>query len=407
MMILSHFKKEILPFIRISDYQKLAIEFWWQAFEKDQNKISDSFNPTLENNFNISSWMQEHLQNIDDDIMWEFGPGLQKKHRLIITSESKRQLRPLIQYMLNESPDLEDWEFYEYRLPEDLNLAQQTMNIRTNWHNISNIEFELVEDKFNKIEIIYYICDSLNQEETNLYNCYILTESLLGEEILHKWIGHIDVQLKVKKKLFRKVKIFSQSIEILKETVLKNIQEIKSDLFKDFYFMQINNREVEWCVMKSSPIEQIDYSQKNDLYISSFILTKNDLFNALYKDYNNFSSERFSNFNEIFLYLKIDGTSKDLNQDTFIDRVTIEDMLNESLLKDKLGCVIGGSTGLKYSYIDFALTDLTKAIQVMQKILQEGKLTKRSWFLFSDDIYQSEWIGVYNDSLPPFIQNDN
>lgn len=74
---------------------------------------------------------------------------------------------------------------------------------------------------------------------------------------------------------------------------------------------------------------------------------------------------------------------------------------NEALMKEKLGCVIGGGTGLRYSYIDFALVNFAKAIEIIQKILQIGKLTKRSWILFHNTVYQSQWIGVWDDSPPP------
>jgi hypothetical protein len=49
-----------------------------------------------------------------------------------------------------------------------------------------------------------------------------------------------------------------------------------------------------------------------------------------------------------------------------------------------LGCHIGGGTGLRYSYIDLALTDVKKAIPAIQGRLRQGKVPRRSWILFFD-----------------------
>lgn len=178
----------------------------------------------------------------------------------------------------------------------------------------------------------------------------------------------------------------------------------KSALPQQPYFQFIENEDIGWRIYTVEPIEKIDYAHKQDLYTASFIATEADLFNATYHGHETFSSEQFSHFNETFIYLKIDGTADDLNEEIFIDSTTIEDMLNEVLLKEKLGCVIGTGTGLRYSYIDFALVDVTKAIEVIKNTLQKNNFTKKSWLLFHDTIYQSQWIGIWEDSPKPFME---
>lgn len=398
-----HTTEEIIKFLNISSEQKRAVKSFWESFDRDQAQLCDYFDGKLKTDIDIPGWVETHLQPIDKDIMWEFGPGLKKTHRLVITSETNRSLRPLVQYILSQAPEYKDWEFYEYRLAEDLVQLQQTMAARTNWQDISEIEFELTRSEFNTIAITYYVPASLEQEtkESHSYNACVLTEALLGEEDLDKWIDYIDVFPKAKSKFFKKTKISAQPLSALKEAFLTEIKTIKVRLPHDPYYKVINNKNTKWGLMEMTPGEQNDYPRKQDLYVSPFILLEDDLFNATYIGYKNFFSERFSNYNEKFLYLKIDGTAEDLNQEIFIDRSTIEDMLNEVLQEKKLGCVIGGGTGLRYSYIDFALTDLKKAIETIREHLQKGKLTKRSWILFHDASYQSQWIGIWDDSPPP------
>jgi len=63
--------------------------------------------------------------------------------------------------------------------------------------------------------------------------------------------------------------------------------------------------------------------------------------------------------------------------------------------------VVGGGTGLRYSYVDLALTDATKGIQQLVRVIRDGKITKRTWILFFDAIYEYEWVGIWNDTPPP------
>jgi hypothetical protein len=54
--------------------------------------------------WDLAGWMQQHLQGIDSRLMWEYGPGANRGHRLIITPEGEHHLRPLVQP--GKRPDL-------------------------------------------------------------------------------------------------------------------------------------------------------------------------------------------------------------------------------------------------------------------------------------------------------------
>jgi len=57
--------------------------------------------------------------------MWEYGPAVRTKgHRLVITPESRKDFRQLVRTILDRAPDLPGWEFYPYRLAEDLEQAR-------------------------------------------------------------------------------------------------------------------------------------------------------------------------------------------------------------------------------------------------------------------------------------------
>src|SRR5688572_20049708 len=92
------------------------IDDWWRTFEKDRDQITASFKKGSD--WDLPGWMNRHLNTIDERLMWEFGPGVKGGHRLVITPESDRFLRPLVETLLERAPRMEGWEFYPYRLAE-------------------------------------------------------------------------------------------------------------------------------------------------------------------------------------------------------------------------------------------------------------------------------------------------
>ena len=272
---------------------------------------------------------------------------------------------------------------------------------RTNWQDISTIEFQTSISNLNKIDITYYTPFKEPKEE-QFNKLWFLTEQLLGEEVTEKWVGYIDIYKSQKNKVLNFLKKQNNQnnrpIGHLKADVETKINEIKSSLpQKPYYEIAEEN---EWVLFELKPEKQEDYEYKHDLFVAPFISAS--LFNATYGGRKTFSSERFSRNGETFLFLKMDGSADDLNQEIFEDRVSIEDALNDALKGQ--GCVIGGGTGLRYSYIDLAVISLKDAVPIIQKTLQDGKLTKRSWLFLHDPDYVAEWIGIWPDTPEPFMK---
>jgi hypothetical protein len=387
-------------FKSISNDREMAIQQWWDTFESNEGKINSYFIGDGHSDFDLPLWVQQNLQVINSDIMWEFGPGLKKAHRLVITSESRRELRPLVRYILSKAPNMEFFEFYEYRLPESLEAANAMVSSRTNWQDISEIGFNTIIGDYNRIDITFYTPFSeSDDEQTN--NLYLITEQLLGEEYQDNWMGYIDVLPKPKKKSFlgfnKTGAVSHLPVGQLKSNFEENIAVVKGALPEKHYHEFSENHE--WSLLKLRPEKKEDYAHKDDMFVAPSISPQ--LFDALHRGKGNFYSGRFSNFGETFMFLKMDGSADDLNQEIFPDRSSIEDALGEAL--QGKGSIIGGGTGLRYSYIDFALTDLEQSIDIIQKILQDGKITKRSWLFFHDPIYQLEWIGIWPDSPEPYL----
>jgi hypothetical protein len=113
-----------------------------------------------------------------------------------------------------------------------------------------------------------------------------------------------------------------------------------------------------------------------------------------------FHSRRFSRSGEIMATLKIDGADG-LPAGGLADKAAVEDAIGAALEPRGLGGQIGGGTGLRYSYVDLALTDVMAATDALFPVLRAGKLPRRTWLQFFDAELAEEWIPLWDDAPPP------
>jgi hypothetical protein len=161
--------------------------------------------------------------------------------------------------------------------------------------------------------------------------------------------------------------------------------------------------DAEWASWELTPgDEEQDYFEQQDLFVARSV--NPGAWMAAHSGHL-FFSERFSRCGETFCYLKVDG-SEGLEDSQFEDKAAIEDALDEVLIPERLGCVIGGGTGQRYSYIDLALVNCEESIKVIRQRLQEGNIPGNSWIQFYDADKGAEWVGIYDDAPAPPIRFD-
>jgi hypothetical protein len=365
------------------------IDDWWAEFTRSTVRIANLF--SRKEKWDLATWMQSHLGAIEPRLMWEFGPAVRGKgHRLVITPESAKHLRPLTDAILARAPRINAWEFYPYRLPEDLAQVEFTVQGRTGG-DLSGVMALAAIGEHNLIDLVYYSTRAVDsQDEQANRDALVATESLLGEERLDKWIGAITVEPLQARKMAGLV-----SLGQLPERVAALIGQVKDQMPDEPCLHWVET--ASWTLFKLQPKEADDYPGQFDLLIRKAAhvpMWKAAHSRAL------FCSERFSKHNETFCYVKLDGI-EGLDEEKFADKSEIEDALDAVLKPAKLGCHVGGGTGLRYSYIDLALLDVTRGIATVRERLQQGNVPKRSWIIFYDDYLSAEWVGIYDDSPPP------
>jgi hypothetical protein len=374
------------------------IDRWWENFLECQEDLHTLLRES--SNWDLPHWMQHHLQAIDSNLMWEFGPALQNGgHRLVITPESQRQLRPLVNAILSRAPTLQGWEFYGHRPPEALADVVETVRSLCGGDVLKAV-VRAKHDGHRRIALTYYTpeCNgaSCDHQQVELA-AFVATESVLGESLLDRWIGTIDVQPLASDGPRGEC---SRAIAFarMQPTVEAIIGSLVDQLPEQPCYRYV--ADAKWSSYELHPSDQSNSSARNDLCVA--ISARPDVFEALHGG-SPFYSDTHSKCGETFCYLKIDGAGEPMSVRARL-REDIEAAIDRCLIPRQLGSVIGGGTGVRFSYIDLALTDVRAAHEALRWFSQQDLLPPASWLLFCDTELACEWLPLASSGPPPGIE---
>lgn len=376
--------------------QKIAA--WWDAFRGKAAALSALFR--REGKWDLPAWMGEHLQALDAELMWEYGPAVRTQgHRLVITSESRKDLRPLVRRILAAAPTIDGWEFYGHRLAESWEMARLTVEARCGHApRLTGVEVARGED--NRVDLTFGgpTVSSADDQEA-LKEAFVLAETLLGEEALDCWIGAIELRPLPRRGLLGLIGRGSTApalppIDEMKGKVDRLIDGIRQGL-RDRPYLAMSEGE-EWTLLELEAAKADDYSDQADLVIAK--TPHLPLWQATRTE--TFHDRRFSRFGETFCYVKLDF-SQIPEADLVARKAEIEDALDDLLKPPGWGCQIGGGTGFRYGYIELALVDKASALPAIRSRLVACNVPQRSWILFHDCELRGEWIGIHDDSPAP------
>jgi hypothetical protein len=333
--------------------------------------------------------MHDHLGAVDPGLMWEYGAAVrQPGHRLVITPEQRKWLRPLVRSLLERAPKISGWEFYPHRVPEDVPMAIQMVEARVGV-NITGALVAASVAPGRKIDLSFSFPNQpeLDEQSAN-HAAFVATETLMGEHVLDTWIGGIGLADRAETQRPLPMERAQATVGALVRSIQEQLPPTK---MHDISVGQ------DWANVELSPEEADDYPGRQDLIVAS--TQSVEFFRAAHSGMI-FTSSCHSRFGELFCYLKIDGI--DVPRQKFVDfRSQIEDALNPALEQAQVGCCIGGGSGIRYSYIDLALTDVNQAVPVIRQVLAARRVPLRSWLLFFDDELSREWVGIYATTPEP------
>ncbi|MGH9530768.1 MAG: hypothetical protein ACRD2Q_00135 [Terriglobales bacterium] len=169
-----------------------AIQEFWSWFRKRAPRLAEMYEANMLEE--LGEEVNRRLDTISGDLPWEVGPGRRKKYSLTLSPEGNPQLSILIQQMLDEAPNIHDWELYSSRQPRPpsraIQLPERGLDFPTDqWRFIP--EEDLATNRVH-LKILDRRLASEDREAA-LKAVSIFLDQFLGEEMVERWIGMITV----------------------------------------------------------------------------------------------------------------------------------------------------------------------------------------------------------------------
>lgn len=227
-----------------------------------------------------------------------------------------------------------------------------------------------------------------------------LVRLLVGEEVFERWIGNVTCTPTVRGGLLTVLNENADDraalqIETLLDTVRAAIAGLRAGLPEDMFAHAADTDG--WFAFELSPEPAADYAAQDDLLFCS---TRTPELKKCFLRGEPFFSGRFTASGALFAYLKYD-TLQISAEARLAERAKFEES-TKRILTECDGEVLGFGLGVRYGYIDLALTNPDWVGQRLLPELRKLEISKRSWILFCDSELEDEHLPVYSDSPAPF-----
>ncbi|MEI9949661.1 MAG: hypothetical protein WDO74_11945 [Pseudomonadota bacterium] len=227
-----------------------------------------------------------------------------------------------------------------------------------------------------------------------------LVRLLVGEELFERWIGGVLATPTVRGGLLPVLNESAEDrgalpIETLLDSIRAAIAGLEVGLLEPTFAHSTETDD--WFAFELSPDPAPDYAAQDDLVFCS---TRVPEAKKSFLRGERFFSGRFTASGALFVYLKYD-TLETTPEARLAERGKFEELLKR-ILAGHHGGVVGVGLGVRYGYIDLALTDPEFVEQHLWPELRALKICKRSWLLFCDSELESEYLPMYSDSPAPW-----
>jgi hypothetical protein len=313
---------------------------------------------------------------------------------------SESRLRPLIAKLAKRAPELDGWTVHDRLTPLAFEAAVERARVATGL-DLCTARARAGFTRGHLLDLVVYsprfgAADDPRARRATRIAC----EALLGDRIFDDWIGAVELAQMPRGGPLRVLDgaqpgARSAPLAELAPAVNAAIDGLMDGLPADACHTRA--RSAKWTLFETEPERADDWVAQDDLVMATTMLPE------MLKSFLQgapFFSGRFSRSGECFCYLKLDTGELD-PEERLSRRSALEDALDEALVPRGLGCVVGNGLGVRYSYLDLALTDCEAAIERTRAVVRELGCPKRGWLLFCDAELADEWLGVWPDSPAP------
>lgn len=324
---------------------KTRVKLFWDWFAEHsldfQNRIEAGDGPGLEPEVSaaINKWLP--------GFAYVFGPGDQGGHTFTLSPSGNVDLRFLARYWLDQSPQLEGWTFYCSRQPG----LCDGFGIRINDHEFEAadvlIEFE-VNEKDKVLDIVIWHPNYVKDDDINSQVAFIFLDEVMGETGTEMWIGNIELG---GEKLENGIPLKSLATEVVAAASMHQWEKQEPD--KTF-------------IGYSVPEPKDGYPRSDTIAGATCHFP---LVGEFMEQEGLLDNDPLSGTGAHFLYLSIDAT--DFPEDDEVEyRVKIEEHLNDILIENGAGRILGGATGYANAYIDLVIFDGQDALDLIEQTMQ-------------------------------------
>lgn len=370
---------------------------WWTAFAARRAAIEATVLGGGGAPWDIDAWTADHLHAIDLRLAWQYAHDPDAGFSIAITpsdnADGGRNLaaRPIIESILAAAPMQPGWTFSGFRAPQPPESVDEIVRARTGQSWLG----AMVQPRIgsgNRVDVTWQTRLAAQDEAAARAAALVATEALLGDAMMDRWIGDVDViepNPLQRSDEFLLPQRLCPNVEALIGSILSTVPAVP-------YCQQIN-RETKFHTYRLDPRPKSDYVGQEDMVVGNSMAP--DLRQAALSG-RPFYSTSFSRAGDLFCYLKVDLPGIHMD-DRRRQRKQMEDSFERALRKSGVAGVIGSGTGLRYAYYDLAVIDMESTLRIIQSGLRPLGLPDRSWLLFCDSELADEWIPLHPDAPPP------
>ncbi|GAB5388600.1 MAG: hypothetical protein Alpg2KO_15680 [Alphaproteobacteria bacterium] len=371
----------------VGPQQIKRIKRFWQKLDWARKDMERAINGSTA--FDMGKWMQVHLRSVDPRLDWTAERGYQGGYRMSLGCGPHQHLRPILRAMIDTAPSLPSWSFTTWREPYELGDGLGRVRSLTGF-DPSRVTVRVERGRHHRFNLTYFIPDPASRPAAQWkLILHLLTETLLGEDMVEIWIGEIG-HAEIHHGRYRSIRLdqFIDEMERQAAMLARTLPDEPPHRLAD---------KLPWQEYKLDPRGNASsFPEKTDMTWCRTVVP--DLLESWLAG-DRVYSERFTAFDESYVYLKCRFDSP-AQQSGFRDR------LNMRLARDRLGGMVGEGKGLAYGYLDYALSDVSAAVPVIREVAARMGLAKRSWLLFYDADLRAEWVPLHPDApRPPLVRS--
>ncbi len=142
----------------------------------------------------LSRQINAQINLLSPKLAWEVGPGQVARFMLAFPSEGDSERKAVIDRIMLSAPRIDGWEFHTSRPPrafqQEVRLPELGLRFETSGWRFT-LDPSSTSDKFD-LKIFDKRLATFD-DKTSLTAVFILLDAVLGEDVVERWIGGIQV----------------------------------------------------------------------------------------------------------------------------------------------------------------------------------------------------------------------